>query len=235
MTPSDVIFSIITPTRGDRPRALARAVASVAAAALATPALAPGAVEMLVGFDGIRGERPAADIAVRSFNFPKTGNFGHQIRDWLVRQAAGRFLLFLDDDNALTPNVFNAFLPYLEHDFIVARMDAHLAFNDAYIPRDDDFDKCMVQGNIDALCTCISRELLVVRCGGWRSQGNYQADFVNLVRYYRRAKRPVKIKDIVGIYDASRGLDAGGANFRQQALLAKTGRASTPACPTVAD
>lgn len=47
------------------------------------------------------------------------------------------------------------------------------------------------------------------RCGGWTSQGGYEADFVNMARYRRRA-RSVEIDErVAGVYDAGRGLDAG--------------------------
>ncbi|SDB48001.1 hypothetical protein SAMN05660653_02360 [Desulfonatronum thiosulfatophilum] len=49
-------FSVIIPSRGTRPKALAQAIASVQlSVSHAADFLDPNEVEILVGFDGVRG------------------------------------------------------------------------------------------------------------------------------------------------------------------------------------
>ncbi len=55
-------------------------------------------------------------------------------------------------------------------------------------------------------------------CGGWQGR-SYEADFLNIVRYFRRAKNVRIVDDLVGVYDSGRGLDSGGLNFRQEKLV----------------
>jgi hypothetical protein len=43
--------------------------------------------------------------------------------------------------------------------------------------------------------------------------------YLNVLRYWRRAKSVRQSKDIVGIYDAGVGLDHEGVNQRQRDLL----------------
>ena len=67
----------------------------------------------------------------------------------------------------------------------------------------------------------------VFRCGGWTSKGGYEADYLNMLQYYRRARTIKVVQDVVGIYDAGQGLDEHGLNFRQEKLL-KAGIKSRP-------
>ena len=73
--------------------------------------------------------------------------------------------------------------------------------------------------NVDPLCLCLSRELVLVRCGGWESGGGYESDYLNILRYHRRSAKTVVIDDLVGIYDYSAGLDEQGINPRQKRTL----------------
>lgn len=213
------LFTVITPSRGDRPLALALAIASVAEAARAA-SLAPGDMEMLVGFDGVRGQRvgpgggPAPDW-VRFFDLPRSGNFGNAVRDALIRAARGSFLLLLDDDNALTPGAFITYMHGLENEMQIGRIDVSRAFDKPFLPEVLPGRETVRPGNIDPLCLCLSRELVAVRCGGWRSEGGYESDYLNILRYSRRA-RTIRITDaLVGVYDAGAGLDPSGMNRRQ--------------------
>lgn len=230
------LFSVIIPSAGLRPRGLAQAVASVEAAfALARErgALAPGAVEILVGFDGRDGERPAAGQAeLRFFVLPRpegaTCGFGNHIRHILMGQARGRRLLLVDDDNALTPEAFLHYLPHLEAELVIARVDTSRAFDVPFLPRPapagaDPAADAIRQGNIDPLCLCLSRDLAFVRCRGWADEGGYESDFLNIRRYFRRARSVVRIDGLVGVYDAGRGLDEGGLNPRQRKLSGQAG------------
>ncbi len=218
----DILFSIITPSRVDRPKALAQAVASVEAAALEAERLGlmrREQAEHLVGFDGPGGTRPRISLPGRCVDFPRQGNFGNHIRQHLLRAARGRHVLFVDDDNALLPGALAAYFPHLENEFLVARIDTSRAFDVPHLPRPGsapgDADSAIRQGNIDPLCLCLSRELVVERCRGWGSEGGYESDFLNIRRYYRRARGVVRIDDVVGVYDAGRGLDEQGLNERQ--------------------
>ncbi|BBD09131.1 glycosyl transferase family 2 [Desulfovibrio ferrophilus] len=224
------LFSVITPSRGNRPLALAQAIASVdAAAAYAIAELPPAGVEMLVGFDGVKGQRtspdghPAPDY-VRFFDLPHDGNFGNAIRDTLLRAARGRFVLFVDDDNALTPEAFSLYLQGLEYEMQVGRIDVSRAFDKPFLPEDAPGRELVRQGNIDPLCLCLSRELITIRCGGWQGEGGYESDYLNILRYARRARSIRRIDQLVGIYDAGCGLDDTGFNSRQ---LKQTDRKTT--------
>jgi len=229
----DILFSVITPSVGTRPRALAQAVASVEAAvefARLRAGLDPARVEHLVGFDGVDGARPASALAgLRFFVLPRrqgaSSGFGNHIRDALMRAARGRFLVFLDDDNALTENALASFLPHVEADpaadLVIGRVDTSRAFAEPFLPRPtpagtDAVADAVRQGNIDPLCLCLARELAVVRGRGWADEGGYESDFLNIRRYHRRARRALRIDDVVGVYDAGRGLDPEGLNARQK-------------------
>jgi hypothetical protein len=180
------LFSLITPSRGDRPLALGQAIDSVVAA-MATAGLGASQVEMLVGFDGVRGCRPRDLPFLRWFDLPRDGDYGNRVRDTLLRAARGARLVFLDDDNALAPAAFATYLAHPAADMLICRIDTTRAFPDApFLPRLDD-GEIVRPANIDPLCLCLGRDLVLDRCGGWTSQGGYEADFVNLARYRRRA------------------------------------------------
>lgn len=213
------VFSILTPSTGRRPRALAAAIRSVeAATAFAGSALAPGAVEMLVGFDGLRGFRPPHSGLVRFFDLPADRDWGNGIRDTLWRAARGRRILFLDDDNSLKPQALAVHLDHLDVELLVARVDTSLAFDKPFLPEDPDGREPVRQGNVDPLCLSVSRELLT-RCGGWFHKKRYEADFLNIRLWHRRATSVRFITDIVATYDSGRSLDAQALSRRQMGLL----------------
>lgn len=214
----EIRISVVTPSRGDRPKALALAGASLDSAALQAVRaglMAPNQVEWLVGFDGIKGERPKVSVPARFVDFPKSGNFGNLIRDRLIALAKGSHLMFLDDDNALSENALASFLPHLDHEMIIARIDVSRAFDIPLLPRPGTAEQAVRQGNIDPLCLCVSRELVLGRGRGWSGEGGYESDFLNIRRYYQRARSVMIIEDVVGVYDAGRGLDPQGVNPRQ--------------------
>lgn len=224
------LFSVIIPSAGLRPKGLTQALESVAAAvAFAAPAgLAPHQVEVLVGFDGRDAFRPAVPLAdLRFFVLPRpegrTCGFGNHIRHILMGQARGGHLLLLDDDNALTPEALAHYLPHLDAELIIGRVDTSRAFDVPFLPRPapegaDPVADAVRQGNIDPLCLCLSRELAYVRCRGWQDEGGYESDFLNIRRYFRRSRMSVRLDALVGVYDAGRGLDQGGLNPRQERL-----------------
>jgi hypothetical protein len=212
-----VLISVVTPSRGDRPLALAQAghsLGTAVARAVDAGLLAPAQVEWLVGFDGCKGIRPEVSLPATFVDFPKSGNFGNLIRDRLIGLAKGSHLLFLDDDNALTETSLLCFLPHLGVEFIVARIDVSRAFDIPLLPRPDS-GETVRQGNIDPLCLCVLRELVTGRGRGWGGEGGYESDFLNIRRYYQRARNHLFLDDVVGIYDAGRGLDPDGMNPRQ--------------------
>ncbi|BFR48575.1 glycosyl transferase family 2 [Nitratidesulfovibrio sp. HK-II] len=207
------LYSLITPSRGDRPIALGLAIDSVRLAA-EQAGLPPGDVEMLVGFDGVKGERVRPDAFVRWYDFPRDNDFGNAIRNGLLRASRGRRIVFLDDDNSLTPEAFRIYEAHPDADMLIARIDVSRAHKDQYLPVAEEGRELVRQCNIDPLCLCLTRDLVVTRCDGWQG-ARYEADFRNIVRYHRRA-HSVEVTDrLVGIYDSGRGLDAGGLNFRQ--------------------
>ncbi len=212
MTP---LFSVITPTRGDRPNGLQLAGQSLEAASNAT-GLNADAVEWLIGFDGVKGTPPETSLPLQCVDFPMLGHFGNYIRNQLLAAARGERVLFLDDDNAYTKAVFTAFLDYPDVDFCAARIDVSRAFDIHLLPRLEDAERTFVrQGNIDPLCLCLSRDLVVERCGGWKDEGGYESDYLNILRYYRRARSRVLLDSVIGVYDAGAGLDSDGINPRQ--------------------
>ena len=216
--PDDILISVVTPSRGDRPRALAQAAESLdeaVAQAVGAGLMRPGQVEWLVGFDGIKGERPETRLPATFVDFPKSGNFGNYIRDRLIGLARGARLMFLDDDNALTANALTSFLAHAEAEMVIARIDVGRAFDIPFLPRPGTAEEAVRQGNIDPLCLCLSRELVTGRGRGWSGEGGYESDFVNIRRYFQRAASVIRIEDVVGVYDAGRGLDLEGMNPRQ--------------------
>lgn len=218
-------YSIITPSTGLRPNALGLAIDSVEAARRHA-GLAEDAVEMLVGFDGVRGARVREATFVRWFDFPRDGDFGNAIRNGLIRAARGKRLLFLDDDNALTPEAFVIHEAHADVEMVVARVDTSRAFDVSHIPRTG--SDIMQPGNVDPLCLCLDRELVLTRCGGWTGSPDtghdsgqrafrYESDFVNMRHYWRRARSRAVVEAVVGVYDAGSGLDPQGMNTRQTA------------------
>lgn len=59
---------------------------------------------------------------------------------------------------------------------------------------------------------------MLTRCGGWNDVGGYESDYLNIRRYWRRAGSRVLLDEVVGVYDAGRGLDPDGLNYRQRKL-----------------
>lgn len=209
-------FSIVTPSSGRRPRALALAMSSVEVALRrAHEAGVDVQVEMLVGFDGLRPDEFVPAPFVRHVVFPFEGRFGNAIRHGLIKGARGDRLLFVDDDNALSPHALLAFTQVEDADLIIGRIDTSRAFKEPFLPRQRAGGELVVQGNIDPLCLCVRTDLVRIRCGGWDGHGGYESDYLNILKYYRRARTVAFIQDIVGVYDAGRSLDAEGLNSRQ--------------------
>lgn len=213
----DILFTIITPSTGKRPRALQKAVQSVETA-VRHAALSPEQVEVLIGFDGVKVQPPETSLPLRSINFPPDNDWGNGIRNMLIRIARGRKLIFLDDDNILKPNALRLYLKHFDVEMVIGRIDTQLAFDKPYIPELDD-GSLVRQCNIDPLCLCLSRDLVADRCGGWRYQGKYEADFLNILDWHRRAKSVVVMDDVVGVYDFGRSLDRSALSRRQMNML----------------
>lgn len=212
-------YSLITPSRGDRPKALGQALDAIAEA-MKKAGLSPDSIEVLVGFDGVKGERVRDYEFVRYYDFPKDNDFGNAIRNGLLKASKGQRIIFHDDDNQLLPDAFLIYESMPDADMIIARIDVSHAFDKPYLPEfpeETGGRELVRQCNIDPLCLCLARSLVVGLCGGWQGQ-RYEADFLNIVRYYRRARNIKTTKEVVGIYDAGRGLDDGGLNFRQKKL-----------------
>ncbi len=218
----NVLFSIITPSTGRRPRALQMAVKSVERAVLHS-GLPPESVEMLIGYDGIKGQRLSASFPMRCINFPPDNDWGNGIRQLLLKISRGRKIIFLDDDNQLKPRSLQVYLMHMDAEMIIGRIDTQLAFDKPHIPVRDG-GSVVRQGNIDPLCLCLSRELVLDRCGGWRHQGLYEADYMNMLDWHRRARSVTVIDEVVGIYDAGRSLDGGALSRRQMNMLDRMAR-----------
>ncbi|XPV76785.1 MAG: glycosyltransferase [Desulfovibrio sp.] len=216
------IFSIITPTIGKRPRALAQCIASVTEA-INWGGFSPDDVEMLIGYDGVKdnGRVPYPEY-VKSFNLPRDNDWGNGIRQTLLRAAKGERILFLDDDNVLTRNALRIYQRHFDVEMIIGRVDTSRAFDIPWLPvvnPGDSHQQVVRHTNIDPLCVCLTRDLVVDRCGGWLFQGKYEADYLNIVHWHRRAKSVRVLSDTVGVYDYGRCLDAMSLNRRQATLL----------------
>ncbi len=211
-------YSIIIPSRGDRPKALALAIDSVIAARDFAN-LEESNVEILIGFDGVQGERVRNLPQIKYYDLPRNNDFGNAIRNALLKAAKAKRIVFLDDDNVLTKEAFSIYEAHADADMLIARIDVSNAHAIPFLPRDEDDKPLIRPANIDPLCLCLSRELVVTLCQGWIGE-KYEADYTNMFRYYRRAKNVCITQEVVGIYDAGRGLDD-ALNFRQQALVSK--------------
>lgn len=217
-------YTVITPSRGDRPKALRNALESVLAAANYA-SMDLSRLEILVGFDGCKGERVLAHERVTYVDFPFDGNYGNAIRNAFVSCAKGRRLLFVDDDNALTPSAFSVYERLADVDMVVARIDTSRTLDVPYIPVEEKGRELMRPTNVDPLCVCLSRELVAVRGKGWGSAGGYLSDYQNLHRYWRRAASVHICQEVVGVYDAGLGLDEGALSpVQQMRLVSKTKR-----------
>ena len=215
------LFSIITPTAGTRPRALAQCVRSVAEAADRAE-LPSGAIEHLIGFDGVPARLQDPSPFTRAMRLPPDNDWGNGIRNILLRAASGDRIIFLDDDNILQPIAFAVYMEHPDAEMVVARADTQRAFDQPFLPviePGEAPEDIIRQCNIDPLCLCLSRELVVTRCGGWNHPGKYEADFLNIRHYHRRARSVVFIDDVVGVYDYGRNLDRAALSRRQENLL----------------
>lgn len=217
MARDGILFSIITPSIGLRPKALQKAVDSVEQAARFA-GLETGQVEILIGFDGVKGKAPTSAYPVRAFNLPSDNDWGNGIRNTLLKVSNGEKLLFLDDDNTIKVHTLRTYLRHFDAEMIIGRIDTQLAFDKPFLPVEDS-GSLVRQGNIDPLCLCLSRRLVVDRCGGWKFQGKYEADYLNIRQWHRRAHSLTVIEDVVGVYDAGRSLDHSALSRRQMNLL----------------
>ncbi len=223
MNTPQLLYTVITPSRGDKPRALRNALQSVLTS-WRQAGLPEGALEMLVGFDGCKGERVLQHGAVRYYDFPADGDYGNAIRNGLIKAARGRRLLFLDDDNALTTQAFACYEQHAGADMVLARIDTSRSLQVPFLPVEVAGKDIMRLTNVDPLCVCVSREVVAVRCNGWRSDWGYSADFQNLHCYWRRAENKAVSSDVVGVYDAGLGLDEVSLSpLQQMRLLQKSG------------
>lgn len=212
----DMLFSVIIPSTGRRPKALGQAVKSVEQAARFA-GLDTGQVEILIGFDGVKGKAPACAYPVQAYNLPVDNDWGNGVRSMLLKTAEGNRILFLDDDNSLKPSALYLYLRHADAEMIIGRIDTQLALSAAWLPAQDG-GALIRPGNVDPLCLCISRRL-VERCGGWDFAGRRDADYLNISRWYDRAQSVTVMDEVVGVYDSGRSLDSKALSGRQEALL----------------
>jgi hypothetical protein len=226
----DILFSVITPSTGKRPKALGQAVRSVEQAARFA-GLEQGQLEILIGFDGVKGVAPACDYPVHALNLPADNDWGNGIRHMLLKVAAGEKLIFLDDDNVLKPYALQHYLLHHDAEMVIGRIDTQLAFDRPYLPVQDS-GPLVRPGNVDPLCLCVSRRL-VSRCNGWCYAGQYEADYLNILKWHRRAQSVTVIEEVVGVYDGGRSLDCKALSRRQRNMLDRMAseRGTTVAVP----
>jgi len=213
----DILFSVITPSTGNRPKALQKAIDSVEQAARFA-GLETGQLEILIGFDGVKGRCPHSAYPVRAINLPADRDGVNGIRSLLTNIAQGVKLIYLDDDNTIKPHVFRLYLRHFEAELVIGRIDTQLALDTPHIPRLG-MDSFLRPNNIDPLCICVSRRLVIDRCGGWRYRGRGDADFMNILDWHANAHSETILEDVVGVFDAGRSLDSSALSTRQASLL----------------
>ena len=177
-----------------------------------------GQLEILIGFDGVKRPAPDCTYTLQAFNLPRDNDWGNGIRNTLLKVASGDKILFLDDDNVIKLHTLRTYMRHQDAEMIIGRIDTQLAFDKPFLPQNDN-GSLVRQGNIDPLCLCLSRRLVVDRCGGWRYQGKYEADYLNILDWYRRSHSTTVIEEVVGVYDAGRSLDNSALSRRQMNLL----------------
>ncbi len=209
-------YSFIIPSRGDRPLALGYAIDGIMES-VTYANLESHSIEILVGFDGVRGERVRPYPCVRYYDLPSNNDFGNALRHTLLKAARAPRIIFHDDDNRLTKEAISIYEAHHDVEMLIARIDVSHAHDIPYLPQEEEGKPLVRPCNIDPLCLCLSRELVFTRCKGWLGH-KYEADYENMLRYSRRAHSTRSIEDVVGIYDAGRGMDTEGLNFRQKAL-----------------
>jgi hypothetical protein len=217
MAMDGTLFSIIIPSTGQRPKALQMAVNSVEKAARFA-GLERSQLEILIGFDGVKRMAPTCAYPLQALNLPRDNDRGNGIRNVLLKIASGDRLVFLDDDNVIKQHALRTYMKYSDAEMIIARIDTQLAFDKPFLPVQDN-GSLVRPGNIDPLCVCVSRRLVVGRCGGWLHQGKYEADYLNILDWHRRSHSTTIIEDVVGVYDAGRSLDNAALSRRQMNLL----------------
>lgn len=213
----DILFSIVTPSTGNRPNALRIAVDSVERAARFA-GLEGRQMEILIGFDGTRGTAPKCAYPVRTFNLPRDRNRGNGVRDTLLKLAGGEKILFLDDDNMLKPGALDLYLRHFDAEMVIGRIDTQLTLDRPLLP-DFDSGPLMRPDNLDLLCLCLSRRLVMDRCGGWRHHGEPGSAFLNMRDWHRGARSVTILEEVVGIHDAGRSLDSSALSPRQRMFL----------------
>jgi len=213
----DILFTVITPSTGNRPKALQKAVNSVEQAARFA-GLETGQLEIIIGFDGIKGKTPKSAYPMRCITLPPDRDSGDGIRSLLTKLAQGEKLIFLDDDNTLKPHTFRLYLKHFNTELVIGRIDTQLAFETPFLPRNDS-DSTIRPGNVDPLCVCVSRRLVMDRCGGWRHRRRDDADFMNILDWHINAHSETVVEDVVGVFDAGRSLDASALSTRQANML----------------
>lgn len=213
----DILFSIVTPSTGNRPNALRNAVDSVERAARFA-GLERRQVEILIGFDGTRGCAPECAYPVRTFSLPRDHNRGNGVRDTLLKLAGGDKIVFLDDDNVLKPNALDLYRRHFDAEMVIGRIDTQLTLGQPLLP---EFERTPLfrPDNLDLLCLCLSRSLVMDRCGGWRHHGEPGSAFLNMRDWHRSARSVTLLEEVVGIHDAGRSLDSSALSSRQRAFL----------------
>ena len=225
----DILFSVITPSAGNRPKALDMAVRSVEQAARFA-GLGTDQLEILIGFDGVKGRAPKSAYPVRSITLPRDNKNGNGIRCLLTNLARGEKLIYLDDDNTLKPQAFRTYLRHFDAELVIARIDTQLALDTPFLPRQGGAPSFRA-GDIDLLNVCVSRRLAVDRCGGWRHRSRSDAAALNMLDWRLHAQSETVVEDVVGVYDAGRSLDASALSPRQAALLDRlAGHRDFPSC-----
>jgi hypothetical protein len=215
----DMLFSMITPSTGNRPKALQKTVDSVEQAARFA-GLGTEQLEILIGFDGFKGKSPTSAYPVRCITLPPDRNGGNGIRSMLTNIAQGEKLIYLDDDNTLKPQALRLYLKHFDAELVVGRIDTQLALETPFLPRRGS-ESFIRPGNVDPLCMCVSRRLVMDRCGGWRYRERNDAAFMNILDWHINAHSETILEDVVGVFDSGRSLDASALSPRQANLLDK--------------
>ena len=126
-------YSVVIPSRGDRPLALGMALDSIRLSWEKSQMVFHN-LEILVGFDGICGERVRDFPEVKYFDLPSNKDFGNALRHALLKASTGDRIVFVDDDNVLTEQAFSIYELHKDVELLVARIDVSRAHPVPFLP-----------------------------------------------------------------------------------------------------
>lgn len=200
---SSVKVTVITPTYQRHPDIIRRSLGSML---LQTE----GSWEQLVCSDGGREQHvfdmvsSIADSRIRYTHttVKKEGDFGNTVRSEMLKQAKGKYVLFLDDDNVILPNYLETMVAKLENapdcEFTVCKIMHFGPLNEKEIGRPPKVltgDPVKLY-HIDPLQVLVRRDIM--QKIGWDTDVGYLSDGVTLEKL--ASFKCVRVDQVLGIH-----------------------------------